>query len=125
MKPLQRKPRVYYKGTPSRAGSPVPVLGEIVGRQPSRQLTARGPSFEDTKEATSKRALVRSQSLCGLSSGACVVPRQLHNPRTCAMGATPPALKCDSVTASTSLTAAPDSACSVSNCKASSATAPF
>lgn len=28
---------------------------EIVGREPSRQLTGRGPSSEDTKEAASKR----------------------------------------------------------------------
>ena len=114
---------VHYRG--ERVSVPAGMSGLNIDCEPIRQLTKPTLSSEDTGTTPSNRALVRSTNLCGLSSGAYAVPRQPHNPRTCATEATPPASKCASATAFTSSIAAPASACSASNCKANLATALF
>ena len=113
---------------PTSRGTLVVTLSigcEIVGYEPIRQLTDAFVSPKIAGSIPSNRALVRSTSLCGLSSGAYAVLRRPHNPRTCAMEAIPPASKCASATASTSSIAVPDSGCWARNCKANLATGPF
>src|ERR1700688_4141482 len=97
---------------------------EIVAREPMRQLTHVSFSLKIVETIANSWGAVQVASLCGLSSGACAVLRRLHNPRTCAMEATPPAWKCASATAFISSIAALAFACWASSCKVNSARSP-